>query len=52
MLKDAALLQLDLVLAALDEGMILKDATAYNLQFRGAAGAPTLRFRQLTVSGE
>ena len=37
MLKDAALLQLDLVLAALDEGMILKDATAYNLQFRGAS---------------
>ena len=37
MMKDAALLQLDLVLAALDEGMILKDATAYNLQFRGAS---------------
>jgi SAM-dependent methyltransferase len=37
MLKDAALLQLDLLLAALDEGMILKDASAYNLQFRGAS---------------
>lgn len=36
MLKDAALLQLDLLLAAVDEGMILKDATAFNVQWRGA----------------
>ena len=37
MLKDAALLQLDLVLAALDEGMSLKDASAYNVQWKGAS---------------
>jgi SAM-dependent methyltransferase len=37
MLKDAALLQLDLLLAALDEGMSLKDASAYNIQWKGAA---------------
>jgi hypothetical protein len=36
MLKDAALLQLELLLAALDEGLILKDATPYNVQWRGA----------------
>jgi hypothetical protein len=36
MLRDAALLQLDLLLAALDEGLILKDATPYNVQFDGA----------------
>jgi len=36
MLKDAALLQLDLNLAALEEGMILKDSSPYNVQFRGA----------------
>lgn len=36
MLQDAALLQLDLLLAALDEGLILKDASAYNVQWRGA----------------
>jgi SAM-dependent methyltransferase len=36
MLKDAALLQLDLVLAGLDEGLILKDASPYNVQWRGA----------------
>jgi SAM-dependent methyltransferase len=36
MLRDAALLQLDLMLAALDEGMTLKDASAYNVQWRGA----------------
>lgn len=35
MLRDAALLQLDLLLAALAEGMILKDSTPYNIQFRG-----------------
>jgi SAM-dependent methyltransferase len=37
MLRDAALLQLDLLLAALDEDLTLKDATPYNLQFRGAS---------------
>ena len=37
MLRDAALLQLDLVLAALDEGIGLKDASAYNLQWNGAS---------------
>ncbi|HXE79790.1 MAG TPA: class I SAM-dependent methyltransferase [Vicinamibacterales bacterium] len=35
MLKDASLLQLDLLLAALDEGMILKDGTPYNVQWIG-----------------
>lgn len=37
MLRDAALLQLDLLDAALDENMILKDGSAFNLQFRGAS---------------
>jgi hypothetical protein len=36
MLKDAALLELDLVLAGLREGFILKDASPYNVQWRGA----------------
>ncbi len=36
MLKDAALLQLDLLLAALNEGMTLKDATPFNVQWRGS----------------
>ena len=36
MLKDAALLQLELLAAALDEGMILKDATPYNVQWVGS----------------
>ena len=36
MLKDAALLQLDLQLAALEHGLVLKDASSYNVQFRGA----------------
>jgi hypothetical protein len=36
MLRDAALLQLELVAAALEEGMILKDSSPYNVQFRGA----------------
>lgn len=36
MLRDAALLQLDLLLDALDEDLTLKDATPYNVQFRGA----------------
>jgi ribosomal protein L11 methylase PrmA len=34
-LRDAALLTLDLELAALDHGLSLKDASAYNVQFRG-----------------
>jgi hypothetical protein len=33
MLKDAALLTLDIAKAALDHGMVLKDATPYNIQF-------------------
>ena len=36
MLRDAALLQLDLELAALEQGLTLKDATPYNVQFRGS----------------
>ena len=32
-LKDAALLTLKLAIAGLEQGMILKDATAYNIQF-------------------
>jgi SAM-dependent methyltransferase len=36
MLKDAALLQLDLLLASLDRDLVLKDATPYNVQFKGA----------------
>jgi hypothetical protein len=36
MLKDAALLQLELLLAALEEDMVLKDSSPYNVQWRGA----------------
>ena len=36
MLRDAALLQLDLELEALEQGLTLKDATPYNVQFRGS----------------
>jgi hypothetical protein len=36
MLRDAALLTLDLNLASLDEDLILKDATPYNVQFKGS----------------
>ena len=36
MLKDAALLQLDLSREALAEGVLTKDATSYNVQFDGA----------------
>ena len=36
MLRDAALLQLDLNLAAIEEDMILKDSTPYNVQFKGS----------------
>ncbi|MGB7556142.1 MAG: hypothetical protein WBM04_17355 [Candidatus Korobacteraceae bacterium] len=35
MLRDAALLQLEIVERSLKHGWILKDATAYNVQFRG-----------------
>jgi len=35
MLKDAAQLQLELMTKALDEGLILKDSTAFNIQWRG-----------------
>lgn len=35
MLRDAALLELELVRAALAEEMILKDASSYNVQWRG-----------------
>ncbi len=35
MLRDAALLQLDLLLAALDDDMILKDSSSYNVQWQG-----------------
>lgn len=37
MLKDAALLHLDLLLEALDEDMILKDSSAFNIQWRGSS---------------
>jgi len=60
MLRDAALLQLELLRAALDEGMILKDASAYNVQWQGTrpmfidvpsfeeweAGEPWIGYRQ------
>jgi hypothetical protein len=36
-LRDAALLQLDLLERALDDGLILKDGSPYNVQWRGAA---------------
>jgi hypothetical protein len=36
MLREAALLQLELVAAALEEGMILKDSSPYNVQWRGS----------------
>jgi len=35
MLRDAALLQLELVRRAIDAGMMLKDSSPYNVQFRG-----------------
>lgn len=35
MLKDAALLHLDILLRAIPEGWTLKDATAYNVQWQG-----------------
>ena len=36
MLKDAALVQLDLLLTALEHDLVLKDSTPYNVQYRGA----------------
>jgi hypothetical protein len=36
MLRDAALLTLDIDLASLDEDLVLKDATPYNVQFKGS----------------
>lgn len=36
-LKDAALLTLDIQEAALNKGLVLKDASAYNVQFEGAS---------------
>lgn len=36
MLRDAALLHLDVVAAAVAEGLITKDGSAYNVQWRGA----------------
>jgi SAM-dependent methyltransferase len=36
MLRDAALLQLDLLQASLGDGLILKDSSPYNVQWRGA----------------
>lgn len=59
-LKDAALLQLDVILACLDRGFTLSDASAYNIQFNGhrpqfidvlsiqpyAEGEPWLGYRQ------
>ncbi|MFQ5964293.1 MAG: methyltransferase [Candidatus Scalinduaceae bacterium] len=37
MLKDAALLQLELLLVAIDEGIILKDSSAFNFQWLGVS---------------
>src|SRR5574340_210357 len=37
MLRDASLLQLDLHLAALESGVSLKDASPFNIQWRGVA---------------
>lgn len=47
-LKDAALLTLDIARLALDAGFVLKDASAYNVQFRGAKACliDTLSFRR------
>lgn len=62
MLKDAALLQLDLLAAALESGMTIKDATPFNIQFVEGrpmfidigsfepyrAGEPWIGYRQFT----
>jgi ribosomal protein L11 methylase PrmA len=52
-LKAAALLQLDLLLEALESGFTLSDATAYNVQFRGAEPVfiDTLSFRRYAEGG-
>jgi SAM-dependent methyltransferase len=36
MLREGALLELDLLLAALEEDLVLKDASAFNVQWRGS----------------
>lgn len=36
MLRDAALLHLDLLRSAMDDGLMMKDATAFNITFSGA----------------
>ena len=62
MLKDAALLQLDLLAEALESGLIIKDATPFNIQFvrgipvfidvgsfeRYQPGEPWIGYRQFT----
>jgi len=62
MLKDAALLQLDLLAEALSDGLTIKDATPYNIQFidgrpvfidigsfeEYSAGEPWIGYRQFT----
>jgi hypothetical protein len=63
MLKDAALLQLELLRRALDEDLILKDSSPYNVQWRGSrptfidvgsferlrAGEPWVGYRQFCM---
>src|SRR5438552_2777549 len=63
MLKDAALLQLELLRGALEENLILKDSSPYNIQWRGAqplfidvgsfeslhAGEPWVGYRQFCM---
>jgi hypothetical protein len=63
MLRDAALLHLDLMLASLDEQLILKDGSPYNIQWRGTqpvfidvgsferlrAGEPWIAYRQFCM---
>ncbi len=63
MLKDAALVQLDLLLASLEHDLVLKDSTPYNVQFHGAkpvfvdigsferirAGEPWIGYRQFCM---
>ena len=52
-LRSAALLQLDLLLEALASGFTLADASAYNIQFRGAEPVfiDTLSFRPYVEGG-
>src|SRR5919109_1031905 len=63
MLKDAALVQLELLLAALGEDLVLKDSSPYNVQFKGGravfidigaferlrAGEPWVGYRQFCM---